>query len=145
MIRRASLADLETLVPLFEAYRQFYRKPPDPERARQFLKERIESNESVIFLAFDQTTATGFAQLYPVFSSAALARTLILNDLFVASEARRAGIGAALLNASIDYGRSIGAYRLTLSTELTNTAARAAYEKNGWTRDTAFCVYHRLL
>ena len=105
----------------------------------------MESNESVIFLAFEDSTAIGFAQLYPLFSSAALARTFILNDLFVSPEARRGGTGTALLRASVDYGRSVGAYRLTLSTELSNTVAQSVYEKNGWVRDAWFCVYHHLL
>ena len=29
-VRQATLADLEPLVPLFDAYRVFYRKPSDP-------------------------------------------------------------------------------------------------------------------
>jgi GNAT superfamily N-acetyltransferase len=39
------------------------------------------------------------AQLYPSFSSGAMARIFILNDLFVAPEARRRGAGSALLEA----------------------------------------------
>jgi hypothetical protein len=34
---------------------------------------------------------------------------------------------------------------LTLSTELTNTTAQSVYEKNGWRRDTVFCVYQLAL
>ncbi len=129
-------------MPLFEAYRHFYRKEADTEAARRFLSERIERNESVVFLAFEDGKAVGFAQLFPLFSSALMARTFLLNDLFVSPEARRGGIGSALLKASVDYGRSEGAARLGLSTELTNTVAQSAYEKNGWVRDTVFCAYH---
>ncbi|HEU4587039.1 MAG TPA: GNAT family N-acetyltransferase [Gemmatimonadales bacterium] len=50
-VRRAGVADLDLLVPLFDAYRQFYQQPSDPALARRFLAERIERNESVIFLA----------------------------------------------------------------------------------------------
>ena len=59
-VRRATVADLEILVPLFDAYRQFYRQPSEPARARRFLLERLERAESVIFLAFDGADVIGF-------------------------------------------------------------------------------------
>ena len=144
-VRQATVADLNLLVPLFDAYRQFYRQPSEPERARRFLLERFEHNQSVIFLAFvfyrSRAAATGFAQLYPSFSSGAMARIFILNDLFVAPEARGRGAGSALLQAAAEFGRSVGALRLVLSTEVTNTTAQSVYERLGWKRDTDFCVY----
>jgi len=144
-IRHATLGDLDLLVPLFDAYRQFYRTQSDPEAARQFLRDRIALNESVIFLAIQNANAIGFAQLYPLFSSAAMARTFILNDLFVTPEYRHTGIGSALLKAAADHARATGAIRLTLSTELGNATAQALYEKSGWLRDNVFCVYHLAL
>ena len=144
-VRQATVADLDLLVPLFDAYRQFYRLPSDPERARRFLLERLEHNQSVILLAFEGTAAIGFTQLYPSFSSGAMARIFILNDLFVAPEARRRGAGSALLQAAAEYGRSSGALWLVLSTELANTTAQSVYEKMGWKRDTVFCVYQLAL
>jgi GNAT superfamily N-acetyltransferase len=144
-VREATGADLDSLVPLFDSYRQFYRQPSEPERARRFLLERIEHHQSVIFLSFEGAVATGFTQLFPSFSSGAMARIFILNDLFVAPEARGRGAGSALLHAAAEYGRSAGALRLVLSTEVTNTTARSVYEKLGWTRDTVFCVYQLTL
>lgn len=140
-IRQATLGDLDVLVPLFDAYRQFYRQPSDPDRAREFLRARFDHNESVIFLAFMDGIARGFTQLYPSFTSTGLARTFVLNDLFVAPEARRAGVGIALLAAAADYGRSVGAVRLSLSTEHTNYAAQGLYESEGWLRDSVFCAF----
>src|SRR5947209_4483653 len=114
-IRRATEADLHQLVPLFDAYRQFYGQPSDLERARRFLRERLERDESVIFLALEGNAAIGFTQLYPSFSSGAMAPIFILNDLFVSEEARRGGAGSKLLRAAAEYGRSAGALRLALS------------------------------
>jgi ribosomal protein S18 acetylase RimI-like enzyme len=74
-----------------------------------------------------------------------LARIYILNDLFVHPQARRAGVGRALLEAAAYYGRCVGALRLVLSTELTNTPAQALYEKLGWRRDAEFCNYQLTL
>lgn len=144
-IRQAIVADLDLIVPLFDAYRQFYRQPSDPERARRFLLERFEHNQSVIFLSFDGAAAIGFAQLYPSFSSGSMARLFILNDLFVAPEARGRGGGAALLDAAAEYGRRVGALRLVLSTEVSNTTAQSVYERLGWKRDTAFFTYQLAL
>jgi GNAT superfamily N-acetyltransferase len=141
-LRQASTADLDALVPLFDAYRGFYGHPTAPGPARHFLRERLERGESVILLAFEGDAAVGFTQLYPSFSSGAMARILILNDLFVAPEARRHGVGAALLLAAAEYARTAGAVRLTLSTAVTNTVAQSVYQRLGWKRDTAFFVYH---
>jgi GNAT superfamily N-acetyltransferase len=144
-IRPATVDDLDLIVPLFDAYRQFYRLASDPERARLFLLERFVHQQSIIFLAFVENTAIGFTQLYPSFSSGAMARILILNDLFVSPGARLGGAASALLDHAAIYGRSIGAVRLALSTELTNTTAQAVYEKAGWKRDSVFCTYQLAL
>src|SRR5436305_4636949 len=128
-VRQATVADLPRLAPLFDAYRQFYRHPSDPQGARGFLLDRFEHNQSVIFMAFDGAAAVGFTQLYPSFSSGAMARIFILNDIFVTPEARRRGAGSALLHAAADFGRSEGALRLVLSTEISNTTAQSVYER----------------
>jgi len=144
-VRQAIIDDLNLLVPLFDAYRRFYRQPSAPEQARHFLNERFEHNESVIFLAFDGADAIGFTQLYPSFSSGAMARIFVLNDLFVTPEARRCGAGSALLQAAAEYGRADGAIRLMLSTETANTTAQLVYERMGWKRDAVFCVFQLAL
>jgi GNAT superfamily N-acetyltransferase len=139
------MADLESLAPLFDAYRQFYRKPADLALARRFLAERFERGDSTIFLAVDGDEPVGFTQLFPSLSSASAARIFILNDLFVAPRARKAGVGRALLAAAAEFGRAEGAVRLTLSTELTNLPAQSLYEAAGWRPDEAFRVYHLML
>ncbi len=140
-IRQATIADLDLIVPLFDGYRQFYRQPSEPERIRRFLLERFEHQQSVIFLAMDNGRAIGFTQLYPSFSSGALARIFVLNDLFVAPEARGQGAGAALLEAAAAYARRVGALRLVLSTEVTNAPAQRLYERMGWQQNREFLTY----
>ena len=145
-VRRASLADLDQIAPLFDAYRQFYAQDPDLALAFEFLRERLQQNQSVIFLALSADgLAIGFTQLYPSFSSASAQRIFILNDLFVAPAARRSGAGRALLQAAADFGRSAGAVRLTLSTAHTNKSAQSLYEATGWLRDEMFRSYHLAL
>lgn len=141
-VREATVADIEPLAPLFDAYRQFYRRPPDLSLSRQFLLERFEHNESAILVAVEQEgPIVGFAQLFPSFSSVAAARIYILNDLFVVPRARRNGVGRLLLRGASGLGRRTGVARLTLSTEVTNKAAQALYDAEGWIRQTDFYAY----
>jgi GNAT superfamily N-acetyltransferase len=142
-VRQASVSDLDLLVPMFDAYRQFYRKPADPALARRFLLERFQHNQSILFIAeLSDGSAAGFTQLFPSYSSASAGRILILNDLFVRPEARRRKVGSMLLAAAAGYGRAVGAVRLTLSTEITNLGAQALYEAEGWIRQEEFLTYN---
>lgn len=142
--RQAIFDDLDAVVPLFDAYRQFYNQPSDLHAARLFLRDKFNHGESVIFLAWDGPAPVGFTQLFPSFSSVSMARTFLLNDLFVAPSHRRQGVGALLLDAAVQYGRSLGAVRLSLTTNTTNVTAQATYESQGWKRDEAFYAYHFL-
>ena len=145
-VRQATVADVDFLAPLFDGYRQFYGKPSDEALARAFLLERFQHQQSVLFMAHSSSgEAIGFTQLYPSFSSVLAARTFILGDLFVVPEARGGGVGRRLLEAASEYGRSVGAARLTLSTAVENEAAQALYADHGWVRDTRFLVFHLAL
>lgn len=131
-------AQVDLVAPLFDAYRQFYGRASDLERARQFLRERLERAQSVILADVEDGMALGFVQLYPAFSSVALRPIWILNDLYVIEAARRKGVGARLLNAARDHALRSGAARLELATAVDNTAAQALYEKLGWRKDAGF-------
>ena len=72
-----------------------------------------------------------------------LERLWVLNDLFVDPAARRTGAGRALLTRAERWAADTGAKGLTLSTRVTNAAARRLYESCGWTRDEEFEHYHR--
>jgi GNAT superfamily N-acetyltransferase len=142
LIRQAVLSDIEALAPLLDQYRQFYGHESDLLAAREFLLARFNHGESVLFIAYEAGEPAGFVQLYPSFSTASLARTFILNDLFVSENCRRKKVGALLLEAAADFAKSLGAVRLTLSTAATNKPAQALYESAGWKRDEQFIVYH---
>ena len=129
-VRQAVFADLDALVKLFDAYRMFYGQVSDPAGARTFLGQRFEHAQSVVLIAEERDNALGFTQLYPSFSSLSMARTFLLNDLFVAPHQRRKGVGKVLLQAAADFARHVGAVRLTLSTAVTNAPAQAAVRVN---------------
>jgi ribosomal protein S18 acetylase RimI-like enzyme len=134
-IHRATLADLDALAVLFDGYRRFYGQATDVPRARAFLAERLERDEAVVFLAERDGAAVGFTLLYPGFTSVGTARVFVLNDLYVAEQVRRCGVGVALLEAAAAYARAAGAPRISLETAQDNHAAQALYRRAGWTAD----------
>jgi len=139
-IRRAGKADVGAVAPLFDAYRQFYDQPPDLRASTRFLSDRLQRDESVVFVAEHAGNAVGFVQLYPLFSSVSLGRVYLLNDLFVAPEGRRAGVGAALLETARRFAEAEHAHALELSTAVDNPAQRL-YEASGWRPDREFLYY----
>ncbi|MFD0739896.1 GNAT family N-acetyltransferase [Lysobacter koreensis] len=133
-IRRATAADLDTLAPLFDRYRQFYGQHGDSAASHAFIAQRLQRDESVVLLAQLDGAAAGFTQLYPSFSSVRAARVWVLNDLYVDDSARRRGVAQALLAAAAEFARGDGALRLVLETNPDNHAAQALYESRGWQR-----------
>jgi GNAT superfamily N-acetyltransferase len=131
-IIRATVNDAAIVAPLFEAYRQWYGKTGDLAAAIQFLTERLQHAESVIFLAMHEDQAIGFTQLYPVFSSVSMRREWILNDLFIDENIRNSGAGSALLNAAKDFVRTQNAKGILLETAPDNAHAQHLYEKMDW-------------
>jgi ribosomal protein S18 acetylase RimI-like enzyme len=136
-VRRADQEDLATIAPLFDAYRQFYGQPSDPARASDWLRTRLQRDESVLLLAEDDGRSCGFTQLYPMFSSVRTARLWILNDLYVADDARRKGVARRLLDAAVAFARNDGATAMMLETGRDNAAARALYRAAGWHEDAS--------
>lgn len=141
-IRRAAPADLDRVAQLFDTYRVFYGQEPAGEQARSFIRERLEKQDSVIFVAELKGEIEGFCQLYPSFSSVAMGRIWVLNDLFVTEKYRQHGVASQLLEAAAAFARETGAKRLELSTARDNLAARSLYEKMGWRLDEVFVHYY---
>jgi GNAT superfamily N-acetyltransferase len=146
-VRQASPADADLVAPLFDAYRQFYEQPSDPALARAFIGERLAHGESVIFLAERGDRPVGFVQLFPLFSSTAARprRLWLLNDLYVAPEARGSGVARALMQRARRLAEETDAVGLELATAHTNVAAQQLYESLGWRRDEKFPRYELAL
>ncbi len=143
-IRPATIADLNQLAQLFDAYRQFYEQAPDIALANTFIAERLDKQESVIFIAEDgEKQLTGFCQIYPSFCSVAAVKIGVLYDLFVETSVRKTGAGKALMLAAHEYAKNNGFARLDLSTAKNNFAAQALYESLGWVRDEIYFSYSK--
>ncbi|EFI68662.1 acetyltransferase [Lysinibacillus fusiformis ZC1] len=129
------------VVPLFNAYREFYGQSSDLQQAEQFIQERVMGAESIIFLAYLEEEPVGFAQLFPVFSSVAMKRAFLLNDLFVAKQARKQGVAQALMEQCYSYCQQEDARYMMLETARDNVQAQKLYEKMGMTIDETVYYY----
>lgn len=140
-IRKATLADIDQLVILFDEYRQFYSQQSDTAKARSFLTERIQKGQSYIFVAEQTGKLLGFVQLYPTFSSVSMQDDMILNDLYVFPAHRNKGIAKLLLEQAKKFAINNGYKGLMLETANDNPA-RYLYESLGWEKDVAFTHYY---
>ncbi len=143
-IVRARVSRLESLLPLFNGYRKFYKQTHDDDGARAYLKARMSNDEAVIFLAVQPNNpddCVGFVLLYPTFDSVEMTAVWVLHDLFVDSEYRQRGIGNLLMAAAKDLCQETGAVRIDLATETSNKKAQTLYESLGYVRDTEFYQY----
>lgn len=144
MIRKANTQDLDQLTNLFDQYVVFYKNPSNYEKHHAYLKERLENNEATIFVAFDDQSPDkiiGFALIYVTFSSLALNKILILNDLFVDPSGRKKGIGEKLILQTEEFAKELGSKTIRLRTAKTNTAAQKLYHKTGFVREDYLYSY----
>ncbi|PGT79243.1 MULTISPECIES: GNAT family N-acetyltransferase [Bacillaceae] len=141
-ILKVTLNELDQVSQLFNQYRMFYGQASNLEGAKEFIKERIENNESVIFLAMENSSPAGFVQLYPIFTSVGMNRKWLLNDLFVAEEHRRHGVGKALMNKAKDLAVETKAAGILLETTKDNVKAQALYESLGYEKEDAVYFYN---
>ncbi|CAE6939363.1 MULTISPECIES: GNAT family N-acetyltransferase [Pseudomonas] len=142
-IVQATLEHLDLLTPLFVKYREFYGELPFPDSSKAFLEKRLRRKESVIYLALadEEDKLLGFCQLYPSYSSLALKRVWILNDIYVAEDARRQLVADRLLQTAKNMAKETNAVRMRVSTSLDNEVAHKVYESIGFTVDEQFKNY----
>ncbi|TGM23614.1 GNAT family N-acetyltransferase [Leptospira selangorensis] len=142
-IRQANYNDISKLAELFDLYRQFYNQKSDLTGAIQYLKDRMEHGQSIIFVAEELSTGNlvGFTQLYPVFSSISMQRSYLLNDLYVKKEYRKNGIAKLLIQEAKSFTKAFQGKGLELSTSMHNTNAQSLYEKEGFLKETEFLTY----
>lgn len=147
-IKRIDTSNFQWVVKLFDQYRVFYGKPSNLPLAEAYIKERINNNESVIFVALEmengQETPVGFTQLYPLYSSVRAVKDWILNDLYVDATQRRKGSGEQLIRAAMAFAKEEKATLVQLETAVDNYTAQSLYEAIGFKRqepDSQYYVY----
>jgi ribosomal protein S18 acetylase RimI-like enzyme len=147
-IKRIHADECQLVTALFNKYRVFYRQPEDLALAENYIKERLDNNESVIFVALAGTNdeePAGFTQLYPLLSSVKATKNWLLNDLYVDALFRKQGIGEALIKTAMLFAKSKGATYVELETETSNTTAQRLYEDIGFVKqgtDSKHFIYN---
>ena len=135
-IKRINSHEASLVVDLFDKYRMFYKQPSDITLAQNFIRDRLENNESIIFVAVvrndDNETPVGFTQLYPDYSSVRAIKNWILNDLYVDTGFRKQGIGETLIKSAIEFAKKEGAKYVELSTSIDNYTAQSLYTAIGF-------------
>ncbi len=139
-IRQAVLADVENLIPLFDAYRSFF-AGDKPVGSREFLTERLQKEDAVFFMSFEDDRATGFLTLYPLFSSWHAMSIWFLSDLYVAPDYRNQKLGRALIAAAKAFAVDHSSRSIMVEIPHREPHLVRFYESLGFQRDKDFDLY----
>ncbi len=137
-IRSATEDDLSALLPLLRGYCDFYGFSPSDDGLTAMARALIAASDSdgILVVADDGDGAVvGFAAVGWKWSSLRAARIAVMEDLFVAPEARGRGAADALIRECADRAREHGAPVLSWQTAPDNHRAQAVYERVGASGD----------
>jgi GNAT superfamily N-acetyltransferase len=137
MVERVREEDLPDLLPLLRAYCDFYEVAPSDEALLGLCRALLDDplREGIQLLARDEDgRAVGFATVFWTWSTLRAARLAVMNDLFVAPDARGARVGERLIEACREHAREHGAAALEWQTAKDNTSAQALYDRVGGER-----------
>ena len=127
-------ADLEDLLPLLRGYCDFYEVEPSDEAllalSRALIADPEREGVQLIARAPDGA-AVGFATVYWTWQTTRASRLAVMNDLFVAAEARGTGLAERLIAASRERAAEHGARSLAWQTAKDNVRAQTVYERVG--------------
>jgi len=131
-------SDIDALLPLVRAYCDFYATSPSEGALRALSLALIAEPqlEGFQLLARDATgRAIGFASVFWSWDTTDGGRIGIMNDLYVAPEARGSGIAELLISGCRDRCSARGALRLEWMTGPENGRAQALYARVGGVRE----------
>jgi GNAT superfamily N-acetyltransferase len=143
VIRPVTEGDLDELLSLVRGYCEFYGTNPSDEALlglSRWLLDHPEDGVQVL-ARDDDGTAIGFATVYWTWRTMHAARVAVLEDVFVAPEARGSGAAEALIGNALARAREHGARDLTWQTAKTNARAQAVYARVGSEPDDRWLDY----
>jgi GNAT superfamily N-acetyltransferase len=130
--------DLTDLLPLMRAYCDFYEESPSDDALLELSATLVADSqrEGVQLIARDHDgRAVGFATVFWSWDTTEAARIGIMNDLFVAPEARGLGLADRLIQGCTGLCAERGAARLEWETAPENARAQAVYDRVGGVRE----------
>ena len=144
MIARVTEADLPELLPLMRGYCDFYGVEPADDDLLAMSRALIADpeREGLQLIARDDSgTAIAFATIFWTWSTLSASRIGVMNDLFVAPEARGSGTAEALIEACRARCAERGAVALEWQTAVDNHRAQALYDRVGAQRSDRWLDY----
>jgi GNAT superfamily N-acetyltransferase len=101
-----------------------------------FLESQLDDEESVVFVAEEDTRVIGYvyAGLEPMSWKELRGPAAFIHDVMIEEEARGNGAGTALIGAAIAWARERGAARVMLWTAERNGKAQRLFERTGFRR-----------
>ena len=141
VITRATKEHYKDVGALFDLYRQFYKYKTNLKASTKYIKDRINQNESFIFICFCKKEPAGFVQLYETFDSLNISKKLILYDLYVDKKYRKNGIGRKLMDKAKKLAKFKKIQNIELSTAKNNKKAQSLYESLDYKRDKEYYNY----
>jgi GNAT superfamily N-acetyltransferase len=134
-------SDLGELLPMMRAYCDFYEVAPAADDLEALARALIADpkNEGIQLIARDEEARPlGFATVYWTWQTLNAARAAVMNDLFVATDARGKGVGRALIEECRRHAREHGAAELVWETALDNETAQRLYDSLPTDKSTWF-------
>ncbi|MEA2167819.1 MAG: hypothetical protein QOF76_1119 [Solirubrobacteraceae bacterium] len=140
IVRYLVVSDRAEWQPLWDGYLEFYEEQLAPEITDDTFARLCDQRDGfAAHVAVDDTgKLVGFAHTLTHPSTWTSDRYVYIEDLFVAPDVRRGGVGRALFAAV--YERA-GGRHVYWHTQETNTVGRALYDKIG--KNSGFIVYER--
>jgi ribosomal protein S18 acetylase RimI-like enzyme len=132
-VRSATDTDIPAVMPLMRGYCEFYEADPSDAGLDEMARALIAStdDQGMLLVAEDGGEVIGFAAVGWKWSSLRGARIAVLEDLFVAPEARGRRAADALIEACASRARASGAPVMTWLTAPDNHRAQAVYDRVG--------------
>lgn len=137
-VRTAEEKDIEDIVELafqFEDYLDELESTPEPEKVartkiKQIFLEGFSDPKHIILVAEEDDNIIGFSDfwVYPEFIHGG--QTAYLNNIFIAEEFRRKGIGSKLLRETVKKAKEMNAVAMHISILPENIIAQNFYKKN---------------
>jgi GNAT superfamily N-acetyltransferase len=133
MVRRAEQQDIEVLIALCGEHAQFERATYEPAGKVTSLGLALFAPIPMLYawLATVGGEVVGYATASPEYSTWNAAEYLHMDCLFVRSQKRNAGIGAALIASVVQYARAHRYAEVQWQTPLWNTDACRFYKRQG--------------
>jgi ribosomal protein S18 acetylase RimI-like enzyme len=131
-IRHANPADAAAIARLLHDFNVEFDEPTPPvETLATRCEELLREGAMTVLLTSEPPVALSLLRLRP--SPWTVGEEAYLQELYVVPARRGEGLGRALVEATIEVAREAGAQSIDLNTGETDLAARALYEKLGFT------------